>query len=473
MTSSRLQHLRDLITQDANAANIELPGTSPEPTTERGTKRGNAALDTPPPGQEESSLIVEGPRSRKPTSKISQYNEERTSARSRSATREYDKALRDDRAVAESAAELTDASRQSATHSNRGRRSSKSSTRSTKAPPKARGRDPAPKTHHGGGPPNAKKRCSISGPKGRVRVRDVPEEEAEERLRMRRDLRDIPALQLPVPPTMKSSKTGIKRVASKQKRNHQYTFIEETAGYETLAAFAVDRLGQDFDGWDDEDIQTALDIAEDQAYEVQPPQPETEIIMLETPSSRISGGWANQANTALATSLGKRAAEYQSTQSTVKRIRTSDPNDSATEPESDDEPTTVANQSDPPPHPPPPPPPLHQDDSRPLIAPLERVDTGPIALEAPLDGQPQPSPPSLGGRSAHLPALLNTPSEHVPTRGPVHARMKRKLAAREHERDIAKRRAAPAPENQGSGQEGISAPPSSSSPPCLSVLTGQ
>ncbi|QRV97814.1 hypothetical protein RhiJN_25833 [Ceratobasidium sp. AG-Ba] len=419
------------------------------PSTHIGTKRGNAALDTPPPGEEESSLIVEGPRSQKPTSKISQYNEERTSARSQSATREYDKAFRDDQAAVD-------------------RRSSQSSTRGANPPPKTRGRNPAPKAHHGGGPPNAKKHRSVSRPKGRVRVRDVPEEEAEERLRMRWDLRDIPRSPTPGSTDHEENEDGDQEAGQQtevQPSESEYTFVEETAGYETLAAFAADRLGQDFNGRGDEDIQMALDIAQDQADEVRAPQPETEIVMLETSGSHVSRGWINQASTTLATNLGKRPAEYQSSTSTVKRIRTSNPNDSATEPESDDEPTTAANQSDPPPHPPPPPPPLlHQEDSRPPIAPLEHMDTAPTTLGVPLEGQPQPTPPSLSSHSTCFPALSNIHSEDVPTRGPVHARMKKKLAARECEREMAKRRVPSAPENQGSEQEGTSPPPPSSPP---------
>ncbi|QRV79822.1 hypothetical protein RhiJN_07837 [Ceratobasidium sp. AG-Ba] len=470
MTSSRLQSLRDRIAQDANAANVELPPAESEPMTKNGTRRGNASLDTPPPGEGLSSLIVEGPRSCKLASRASQYHEERAEARSQSATREYNKSLKQARAAqqaTESTAELTDADGKNTPASKRGRRLSKSGGRRSKPSSQSRGRNTAPKTGDGGRTSNAKKRPSASSSKGRVRVRNVHEAEEEERSRMRRDLRDLPRSPTPGSTDQEEGEDNDQRKA--QQSESQYTYIEETAGYETLAAFARGHLGQSFEGWENEDIQTALEMAEeDEADSVQAPRPETEIVMLEASGSRrVSGGWVNQSNATLATNLGKRAAAGEPAGSSVKRIRTRDPNDTATESESDDEPVVATNQSGSPPRPPPPAPTLSPEASQPPTAVLERERAAATVLEVPLEGQPPSTSPSLGGQPSHLPTLPNFLSNVIPIRGPIHERLKRKVLARDYEGDVVMRDASPSPVEQrdeSSDAQATSAPPPSSSP---------
>ncbi|QRV78992.1 hypothetical protein RhiJN_07007 [Ceratobasidium sp. AG-Ba] len=155
---------------------------------------GQRPLDAPPPGEELFLLIVEGPQSRKPASKASQYYEERAEARSQSATRKYNKTLREAQTAqqaAKSTAELTDADGKNIQASKRGRRLPKSGGRRSKPSSQSRGRNTAPKAGDGSRNSNAKKRPSAPGPKGRVCVRNVPELEEEERRWMGRDLRDL------------------------------------------------------------------------------------------------------------------------------------------------------------------------------------------------------------------------------------------------------------------------------------------
>ncbi|QRW07888.1 hypothetical protein RhiLY_06887 [Ceratobasidium sp. AG-Ba] len=189
--------------------------------------------------------------------------------------------------------------------------------------------------------------------------------------------------------------------------------------------------------------------------------------MLEASDSRVSGGWANQSNAALAANLGKRAAANAPAGSSVKRIWTRDPNDTATESESDDEPVIATNQSGSPPRPPPPAPTLRPEVSQPPTAVLERERTATTILKVPLEGQPPLSSPSLGDRSSRFPTLPNLLSNVIPTRGPVHKQLKLKVAARDYEGDVVMQDASPAPiqqRDESPDGQATSAPPLSSLP---------
>ncbi|QRV92933.1 hypothetical protein RhiJN_20951 [Ceratobasidium sp. AG-Ba] len=445
MPSERLTNLRNRIADDPAISRCGLRSVSPEPTTEKGTRRGHAELDTPPPGEEQSSLIVTGPRSRRPSKNSSYYREER--ARSRSQKRATS-ANQDGTGGAESAAELTDGSTSGPRLTRNGAPKVAGRRRATKSGQRLRSTAelnlPGGRTAH---------RIATNN---RVRVRQaVNRQEAEEREQHERayDLRhriarsptpgstdggdecdgecgetleaeqDIDELRSSPPPLPAASGS-----------DSQYTYIYKTAGYETLAAYAEAKYDAAFDGWPERDIYEAMEVMEkDKANQVCPPAPETEVHIVETRPLRVGRGWHRENEPMPGSQLGKRPSEDSIVHSSSKRARGADPNDTATEPESDGD-EVMADAPAPPPGPPPPPVPtlpLQNGDSRAAATVLERQDTADTVIETPLEGQPPSSSQSLNGepsRFSSLPELL--PAFKPRLRGPAHARLRRTLEER-------------------------------------------
>ncbi|QRV72595.1 hypothetical protein RhiJN_14949 [Ceratobasidium sp. AG-Ba] len=462
MPSNRFIALRERIASDPNALETD-PNLSSEETTANGTKRGDALYDTPSPGKEISSLIVEGPRSRRPSRDAAWHNENREASKARSETRKYNDRLRAERASQpiESTAELTDASRtskpRSSSKSKRGGRRSSSRGR-RRAPASTRKSSPALKIATRGSAADAGPSSSTRGRgrgRGRVNVQDVPQAEQAERRRMQQDLRNLPRSPTPGSTDGDIEDEGeleIRAEASQAQPStqSQYTYVLETPSHSTLAEYAAAHIGGCYDDWSYEDIAEALKVAaEDQAHKVRAPEPKTKIVMLETTGARVGGGWLNEANAKLATVLGKRASGEGSAGSSAKRVRTSNPNDTATESESDKEPAVMVNSNGSPP-PPPPPPPLRAELPHRPLATLERESTATTVLDAPLEGQPPQTSPSLSDEPSRFPSLPNLLSNILPPRGPVHARLKRKVVEREYARDLemARQEAPPAPTTQ-------------------------
>ncbi|KAG9094155.1 hypothetical protein FRC06_011110 [Ceratobasidium sp. 370] len=388
---------------------------SPEPTTASGVRPGQALYDSEPP-------LVNGPRPRKSTERGQIHHDRIRTRDERAAQRESN----------------TPAASQQSTSGRRGRSTDirqlgQSDAGATKSKPKS----------------NSCKPRSQSQPGHRVRVRETNAKADEEQQRRKResDLKRI--VRSPTPgstdlePEEPSQHTG-----AQQSAESQYTYIWNDVGYESLVDYAGARLGYNVQGWTEDQILEKLDKIEYiEGYEkykkapVGNPRNHSSAVVLPPTSLAVGGGWHRENQPAQApqatVSLPAKRSIDTANMAVVKRMRVADPDNTDTEPESDEEPVLTSTGPRPPPAPPAPPA-VHADIPEPLNATLSCQSTATTVPETPLEGQSTGSP-SLGDPSMpHFPPLpqLLPPVMNVP-RGPAHARLQTRVTARNCLMDLA------------------------------------
>ncbi|KAG9079828.1 hypothetical protein FRC06_007423, partial [Ceratobasidium sp. 370] len=200
----------------------------------------------------------------------------------------------------------------------------------------------------------------------------------------------------------------------------KYTYIWGNAWYKTLEDYAEARLGESVTGWTEDQIIAKLDILENyQASAVANPGINSSVVVLPPTSIVVGGGWHREHEP-------RPVANNANGQAIIKQICLADPDNTDTEPESDDE--LIPTSGPPPPPAPPAPPAVRAENPHPPIATLTRSSTATTMLETLLEGQTTESP-SLGSPSvSHFPPLPQLLPPMNPPCGLVRARLQARVA---------------------------------------------
>ncbi|KAG8721716.1 hypothetical protein FRC08_010852 [Ceratobasidium sp. 394] len=431
-----VSHLRaDLHAKAVASAHPGRHSESPEPVTSSGVRLGQALYDGEPP-------LVDGPRPRRSTERGQVQIDTMRALNQKRAGREASQ--QNQPTDSERHGRSTDIRPlgQSNTGTSSGRRGQSTDIHqlrqpnaNTKPNSKSKSRKPRPQ--------------SQSGHRVRLRETDAKADEEQQQRKRKSDLKRI--TRSPTPGSTDAEPDEPSQYPNAQQSTEsQYTYVWNEVGYESLVDYAGARLGYKVQGWTEDQILEKLDKIEYiEGYQTHKKAPlgnpgnhSSTVVLPPTPIA-VGGGWHRDNDPAprpasiqpMASRPAKRPVDMADT-ATVKRMRLADPDNTDTEPESDEEPVLASTGPRPPPAPPAPPA-VRAEPSQPPTATLTRQSTSTTVPETPLEGQSTGSP-SLGGsvsRFSPLPQLM-PPIMNVP-RGPVHARLQANVVARNTLMDLA------------------------------------
>ncbi|KAG9101533.1 hypothetical protein FRC06_002951 [Ceratobasidium sp. 370] len=443
---------------------------TPEPTTESGVTPGDALYDTPPPGGPPTNI---GPRTRKKSSKYSEYyGPSRSRSHSRSETwtrrrRRNIQAVEQNSSVAPANDPPVPANDPPAPANdpptNGPPTPANNPPMPVTSPPAPADDPPATRDNTRGTQPNS----SHSRRHNKASIAD-PKTQAIKPIGKRPGTTRRPLSHSPSPGSTDCELEGIPIVTGQTPAGSRYTYIYETVPPHVFMQYAKNRLGPnaDLENASTPTILQMLRIQEaDQAAQVGSARRSTSIIMLSPEPVALGGGWHRDRTSTATPSMAinssggvSRVAKCRSDESgmsnsqLLKRQRATPPSapvpaeNTDTEPESDD--FIVVPPSPTPAQPTPPsaprvtlrqPCPVPNLAPRPNLPPLRGTHPPPPTREATASTVLDSAQPSTqSSQSLGDPALCNAnpstlplvPRLDLPTRGPVHARLRNKLVRR-------------------------------------------